>query len=410
MSRNFELLSPAGNLEKMKTVYHYGADAVYLGGRAFNLRAASHNFSKDELIEAVEYAHSIGKKVYVALNIIAHNREIKALPQFIKFLEEAKVDAVIVADLGVMSLVKENSKLPIHISTQASTANWAAVKMYKELGAKRVVLARECSLSEIRQISKNVPGIELETFVHGSMCMTYSGRCMLSQYMTSRDGNRGSCSNSCRYKYSLQEEKRPGEYYPVYEDETGSYIYNSKDLCTVDFLDEILDAGVHTLKIEGRMKTMFYGATVTRVYRQALDAYKRGEFKQNPLWREELEAISNRRYTTGFFFGELDKNCQNFEGGYTRKKDYVGSIRENLGGGEYLLDVRGRRITPGQKIEWLSPKGDIKEIEMPELISVKNGQPLDVVNPGMSAKIKLDMDFEPFDILQTDADVVDSNY
>ena len=261
-----ELLAPAGDMEKLKTVFHYGADAVYLGGKAFNLRAQSHNFSKESLKDAVNYAHAIGKKVYVTLNIIAHEKEIKALPGFVRYLEEIGVDAVIVADLGVLDVVAEESNLPIHISTQASTTNWRSIKMWKKLGAKRVVLARECTISEIKKIKDQVPEMEIEVFVHGAMCMAYSGRCMISQYMTERDGNRGACANACRWKYSVVEEKRPGEHYPVYEDDTGSYLYNSKDLCTIDFIDQLLDAGVDGLKIEGRMKTIFYAASATWKY------------------------------------------------------------------------------------------------------------------------------------------------
>jgi len=244
-----ELLSPAGNMEKLKTVLRYGADAVYMGGKAFNLRAGSSNFSIDDLRAGVEYTHSVGKKVYVTLNIIAHNRDIKALPNFIKNLEQMGVDAVIVADIGIMSLVQENSNLPIHVSTQASTANWATAKQFHKLGAKRVILARELSLDEIKGIKDKVPDLELEVFVHGAMCMTYSGRCTMSSYMSSRDSNHGMCANSCRWKYALVEEKRPGQYFPVYEDETGNYLYNSKDLCTIDFLDKIVDAGITSLKI-----------------------------------------------------------------------------------------------------------------------------------------------------------------
>ncbi len=249
-----ELLAPAGNMEKLKMAFHYGADAVFLGGKMFNLRAGSHNFTDEELKEAVEYAHSMGKRVYVTLNIIPHNNELELLPDYVKYLEEIKVDGVIVADLGVFQVVRENTDLNISVSTQASNTNWRSVKMWKDLGAKRVVLAREISLDNIAEIRAKVPDIELEVFVHGAMCMSISGRCLLSNYMTGRDANRGDCAQSCRWKYNLVEETRPNEYMPVYEDERGTYIFNSKDLCTIDIIDKILDLGVDSLKIEGRMK------------------------------------------------------------------------------------------------------------------------------------------------------------
>jgi len=398
--RSIELLAPAGNMEKLKTVFHYGADAVFLGGKAFNLRAASHNFAKDELVEAVDYAHALGKKVYVALNIIAHNREIGALPQYIKFLESAGVDALIVADLGVMALVTEHSNIPIHVSTQASTANWKAVEMLHKLGAKRVVLAREVGISEIAEIKRRVPEIEIEVFVHGSMCMAYSGRCMISQYMSSRDGNRGACSNSCRYKYTVMEEKQPGEHFPVFEDESGSYLYNSKDLCTIEFLDQLLEAGVDGLKIEGRMKTVFYAASVTRVYREALNLYMSGSYHLNPSWLKDLEAVSHRGYTSGFYLGSLDRHSQNFTGESMRSKDLVANVISR-NGHEVLLDIRGRQIFSGMKIEWLTQDGAVK-FEMPEMRRPDNGRVIDMAHPGSKVVIHTDIPFQPYDIIQID--------
>lgn len=402
MKRKIELLAPAGNMEKLKTVIHYGADAVFLGGKAFNLRAASHNFGKDELVASVQYAHSQGKKVYVALNIIAHNREITALPQYIKFLEEAGVDAVIVADLGVMGLVREHSNLPIHISTQSSTANWKAVEMLKQMGAKRVVLAREVTLLEIAEIKKRVPDIELEVFVHGSMCMAYSGRCMISQYMTSRDGNRGACSNACRYKYNVVEEQRPGEYFPVYEDESGSYLYNSKDLCTIEFIDKLLDAGVDGLKIEGRMKTVFYGASVTKAYRDALDSYLTGDYRFNPQWIKDLEAVSHRGYTSGFYLGALDRQSQNLTGEMLRSKDLVATVVSS-DGESTILDIRGRQIKAGMEVELLKPT-EVKMFVMPEMRRADNGQILQVANPGLKVRIESNLSFSPHEIIQIGVD------
>ncbi len=407
MGHNVELLAPAGNIEKLKTVLHYGADAVFLGGKAFNLRAASHNFGKDELVQAVNYAHALGKKVYVALNIIAHNREINALPQYIKFLEEAGVDAVIVADLGVMGLVKEHSQLPIHVSTQASTANWKSVEMLKLMGAKRVVLAREVTLNEITEIKRRVPDVEIEVFVHGAMCMAYSGRCMISQYMSSRDGNRGACSNACRYKYEVVEEKNPGEYFPVVEDESGSYMYNSKDLCTIEFIDRLIEAKVDSFKIEGRMKTSFYGASVTRVYRQAIDSYFKGEYKFNQNWLSELEAVSHRGYTSGFYLGSLDKDSQNFTGQMLRSKDFVANVVSREGR-KAVLDVRGGKIKPGMLVEYLS-KDKVVPFVLPELRHAESGHILEEANPGTKVWIETDLEFCPFEIIQKDVPVGTAN-
>lgn len=286
-----ELLAPAGNVEKLKTAIHYGADAVFLGGKMFNLRAGSNNFSDEELEECVQYAHERGKRVYVTLNIIPHNEELEQLPDYVKFLEKIGVDAVIVADLGVFQVVKENSNLAISVSTQASNTNWRSVKMWKDMGAKRVVLAREISLDNILEIRQKVPDIELEVFVHGAMCMSVSGRCLLSNYMTGRDANRGDCAQSCRWKYSVVEETRPGEYMPVYEDERGTYIFSSKDLCTIEFIDKILELGVDSLKIEGRMKGIFYVANVVKVYRDALDSFYSGNYKYNLNGRKNWKQL-----------------------------------------------------------------------------------------------------------------------
>ena len=294
-----ELLAPAGNMEKLKMAFHYGADAVFLGGKMFNLRAGSTNFSDEELQEAVDYAHARNKRVYVTLNIIAHNKELEILPEYVKTLEKIGVDAVIVADMGVFQVVKENSNLPISVSTQASNTNWRSVKMWKELGAKRVVMAREVSLEELAEIRIKVPDIEIEAFVHGAMCIAISGRCLLSNYMTGRDANRGDCAQACRWKYKLVEEKRPDEYFPIYEDEHGTHIFNSKDLCSIEFIDKVLDAGIDSLKIEGRMKGIYYVANAVKTYREALDSYYSGDYKYNPEWLTELQTISHRLYTEG---------------------------------------------------------------------------------------------------------------
>ena len=269
-----ELLAPAGSLEKLKIAFQYGADAVYFGGEAFSLRAAAQNFSFEEIKEGAELAHSLGKKIYCTVNVMPRNEGIEKLPEFLKSLEEAKVDAVLVSDLGVFRTVQKHTNLPIHISTQANTVNYEGCNMWHDLGAERVVLARECSLKEIKEIREHIPEeLELEVFVHGAMCMSYSGRCLLSSYMTGRDSNRGACAQSCRWKYSLVEEKRPNQYFPIEEDQHGTYIMNSKDLCMIEHLPELLEAGISSLKIEGRNKSEYYVAIVVNAYRKAIDLY-----------------------------------------------------------------------------------------------------------------------------------------
>ncbi len=384
-----ELLSPAGSMLKLKTAFRYGADAVYLGGKAFNLRAQSSNFSKDGLKEAVDYAHGLGKKVYVTLNIIAHNREIKALPNFVKYLDEIDVDAVIVADLGVLELVQDVSDLPIHISTQSSSTNWRTVKMWKRLGVKRVVLAREVTIDDMKRIKDQVPEMELEVFIHGSMCMTYSGRCNLSSYFAERDGNRGVCANTCRWKFALVEEKRPGEYFPVYEDENGSHIYNSKDLCSIEFLDKLIDAGVDGLKIEGRMKSLMYAATTAKIYRQGIDScYSEEGFKFDREWRTELETFTNRGYTSGFYFGKLDKNSEARQGGYTATHKIIGYIGEPMTEpNQYTLNVLNK-VSKGSDIEVLKPSGENKTVKVAGMYRLDNGNELDIAQPNDCIRVE----------------------
>jgi U32 family peptidase len=400
MAHDVELLAPAGNLEKLKSVLRYGADAAFLGGKAFNLRAGSSNFSMDSLREGVEYAHSQGKKVYVTLNIIAHNRDVKALPNFIKFLDEVKVDAVIVADIGIMAMVREHSSLPIHVSTQASTANWMTAKAFHDMGAKRVVLARELGLDEIKAIKDKVPDLELEVFVHGAMCMTYSGRCTMSSYMTQRDSNHGMCANSCRWKYALVEEKRPGVYYPVAEDETGSYMYNSKDLCTIDFLDKIIEAGVSGLKIEGRNRGLLYGATTTNVYRAALDCYNSGNFAVHDDWINELETYRHRGYTTGFFHGKLDRHAQRLDGKSDENYVLAGVIKDIIGPGHYLVTARNK-VTVGQEIEAVRPGIAAKtKIQALNFANPSNNAGMPDTKPGYDILMTLDAPLEIGDLLR----------
>ena len=303
--RKPELLVPASSLEVLKIATVFGADAVYIGGEAFGLRAKARNFSKEEMAQGIAFAHEHGVKVYVTVNILAHNYDLAGVREYLKELKELKPDALIIADPGIFTYAKEICpEIERHISTQQSVANHVCAQAWYDLGATRVVLAREVSLAEIAAIRQRVsPELELEAFCHGAMCVSYSGRCLLSNYMTGRDSNRGACAQPCRYQYALMEEKRPGEYFPVFEDEKGTYIMNSRDMCMIDHLDDLMAAGVDCLKIEGRAKSAYYAAIVTGAYRHCLDAVAAGE-PLDPVWRDEVEHVSHRHYSTGFFYGQ----------------------------------------------------------------------------------------------------------
>ncbi len=331
MANKVELLAPAGSLEKLKMAVLYGADAVYLGGEEFSLREAADNFTIDEIREGIAFAHNYGAKVYAAINIIAHNEDLEGIELFAQSVYEMGIDAVIVADMGVFSVIREAvPELDIHVSTQANTVNHRSAAMWYKLGAKRVVLARELPLSEMKEIRDKTPlGLELEAFVHGAMCISYSGRCLLSNYMTHRESNRGACAQPCRWKYSLVEEQRPGEVMPVYEGDNGTFIFNSKDLCLIEHLPELIEAGITSLKIEGRMKTAYYAASVVKAYREALDAYylDPSGYRFNPAWMEELQKVSHRHYYTGFFHGKPEEKGQVYNtSSYIRTYDIVGVV------------------------------------------------------------------------------------
>ena len=314
--RKLELLSPAGDMERLKMAVLYGADAVYLAGTAFGMRAFAGNFSPEELPQAVKFAHDHGVKAHVTVNIMPRNDEVVQLPDYLSQLDDAGVDALIVADLGAFNLAKKYAPhCELHVSTQQSIANYECAQAWFDLGATRVVLARECSLEEIRTIRQKVdPKLEIETFGHGAMCVSYSGRCLLSNYMTGRDSNRGACAQPCRYQYALMEEKRPGEYFPVFEDEKGTYILNSRDMCTIDHLQDLMDAGIDCIKIEGRAKSAYYAAIVTGAYRHCIDDLYAGR-PMDPVWRNEVDHVSHRIYSTGFYYG--------YPGQYTEHSRYI---------------------------------------------------------------------------------------
>lgn len=361
MNNKPELLAPAGNLEKLKIALAYGADAVYMAGKSFGLRAFGDNFADAELQQGIEFAHSLGKKTYITVNIFPHNDDLLGLPEYITRLAELGADAIIVSDLGVFRIARQVApKLPIHISTQANTTNWSTVEFWKELGASRVVLARELSLTDIQLIHQKVE-MELESFVHGAMCISYSGRCLISNYLTGRDANRGECAQPCRWKYHLTEESRPGQYFPVQEDERGTYLFNSKDLCLINHIPELVDSGLHSFKIEGRMKSIHYVATVVKAYREAIDSYFGSALPWEPkqAWLEELQKISHREYTTGFYFNKTTQHDQIYgSSSYLQTHNFIGLVKEyNPLTGMAVIEQRNN-MKVGEKIEIMQPGKD----------------------------------------------------
>ena len=398
-----ELLAPAGNMEKLKMALLYGADAVYLGGKAFGLRAFGGNFTNEELQEAVDFAHKLGKKIYVTVNIFPHNSDIAKLPAYLTFLNEIKVDAILVADLGVFTLAKEYAPdVDLHISTQANNTNWAAVNAWAELGASRVVLAREMSLEEVKEIREKC-SVELEMFVHGAMCISYSGRCLMSNYLTGRDANRGSCAQPCRWNYALVEEKRPGQYFPVLEDERGTYIFNSKDMCLLPYLPDVIASGVDSLKIEGRMKSVHYAASVVKAYREAIDSYFAApeQFAVKKEWVEELDKVSHRAYTTGFYYGRPTEKDQIYgTSSYTQTSDFVGLVLDYDEKTGFATVEQRNNMKVGQEIEIFQPHlAGYRQI-LQEMYN-DEGEAIQVApHPQQIVKIRMDKPVEPYDILR----------
>lgn len=400
-----ELLAPAGNMEKLKMALLYGADAVYLGGKAFGLRAFGGNFTNEELQEAVDFAHKLGKKIYVTVNIFPHNSDIAKLPAYLTFLNEIKVDAILVADLGVFTLAKEYAPdVELHISTQANNTNWAAVNAWGELGASRVVLAREMSLEEVKEIREKC-SVELEMFVHGAMCISYSGRCLMSNYLTGRDANRGSCAQPCRWNYALVEEKRPGQYFPVLEDERGIYIFNSKDMCLLPYLPDVIASGVDSLKIEGRMKSVHYAASVVKAYREAIDSYFAAseQFEVKKEWVEELDKVSHRAYTTGFYYGRPTEKDQIYgTSSYTQTSDFVGLVLDYDEKTGFATVEQRNNMKVGQEIEIFQPHlAGYRQI-LQEMYN-DEGEAIQVApHPQQIVKIRMDRPVEPYGILRRD--------
>ena len=363
-----ELLAPAGNMEKLRMALLYGADAVYLGGKLFGLRAFANNFSIEEMKEAVTFAHSLHKKVYVTVNIFAHNEDINALPDYLRSLEETGADALLISDLGVWSVAREVIPcMPLHVSTQANTTNWAAVKTWETLGASRVVLARELSFKEIQEIGSQTE-VELEAFVHGAMCISYSGRCWLSSYLTGRDGNRGACAQVCRWEFALTEKNRPGETYDVAGDDRGTYIMNSKDLCLLPYLPRLMEAGICSFKIEGRMKSAYYAASVVSVYRRAIDACwadpKHYTVKQE--WLDELDKVSHRPYTAGFALEKPDEKAQEYNSSaYLQTHEFTGLVHDWQKG--RLIVEQRNHMKVGETLEIFCPDGSLSTLVLEDM-------------------------------------------
>jgi len=398
-----ELLAPAGDLEKLKAAVLYGADAVYLGGRHFGLRAGAGNFDDAELAEGVRFAHAHSARVYVTVNIFAHNRDLALLPAYLESICEAGADAVIVSDPGVVSLVRRlHPDLPIHLSTQANTTNWAAARFWEELGVTRIVLARELTLEEIREIRKKA-ALELEIFVHGAMCISYSGRCLLSSYMTGRDANRGDCAQSCRWKYALAEEKRPGEYFPIEEDSRGSYILGSRDLCLIEHIPALVGAGVSSFKIEGRMKSVNYVAGVVKAYREALDAYHRDpeNYRFNPSWLAEIEKVSHRDYSTGFLFGKPGPSGQHYEGEiYRRSHVFAGLVRGyDQVTGLAVIEQRNH-FAVGDEVDFMLPRGKNIRQKVTRIIDEEGQSVAAAPHPQQVVQIPVDGPVPEFTIMR----------
>ena len=403
--RNTELLIPAGSLDVLKTAVVYGADAVYIGGEAFGLRAKAHNFSLEDMKEGVEFAHSRGVKVYVTANILAHNDDLEGVEQYFEELKSVKPDALIISDPGVFAIAKRVlPEMELHVSTQANNTNYGTYLFWYQQGAKRVVSARELSLKEIREIRARIPeNMEIESFMHGAMCISYSGRCLLSNFFTGRDANQGACTHPCRWKYSIVEETRPGEYMPVYENERGTYIFNSKDLCMIEHIPELIDAGIDSFKIEGRMKTALYVATVARTYRKAIDDFKKDPelYRQNMEWyKEEIGKCTYREFTTGFYFGKPGADAQIYDNNtYVKNFTYLGTV-ENVDERGFAKIEQKNKFSVGEMIEIMKPDGRNLQVEVKGIYDAEGQAQESAPHPKQELYIDLGVAPEEYDILR----------
>jgi len=398
-----ELLAPAGDMEKLKFALLYGADAVYLGGKHFGLRASAGNFTLEEMKEAFDFAHLLGKKAYVTVNILAHNDDLKGLKEYLLNLEAIKADGIIVSDPGIIKIAGEVvPQLPIHLSTQANTTNWVAADFWKSCGVKRIVLARELSLVEIAEI-KEKTDIEIETFVHGAMCMAYSGRCLLSNFLVGRGANQGECAHPCRYKYYLIEEKRPGQVMEIQEDMRGTYIFNSKDLCMLEHIPAMIKAGIDTFKIEGRMKSVYYVSTVVKAYRQAIDAYCQDPqaYTMDEKLIEEVSKVSHREYTTGFYFDKVTSDDHNFEtSAYKHTYDFIGVVTGYDDSKKQLIVEQRNNFSLGDEVELCPPVGENEDMVINEMFDDKLEQIEKAPHPQQIVYIASSVSFPKYTLIR----------
>ena len=403
--RRPELLIPASSLEVLKIAVIYGADAVYIGGEAFGLRAKAKNFSMEEIREGIAFAHAHDVKVYITANILAHNGDLDGVREYFAELREIKPDALIISDPGVYMIAKEVCpEIERHISTQANNTNYGTYRFWYEQGAKRVVSARELSLAEIKEIRANIPDdLEIETFIHGAMCISYSGRCLLSNYFTGRDANQGACAHPCRWKYAVVEEKRPGEYLPVYENERGTYIFNSKDLCMIEHIPELMESGIDSFKIEGRMKTALYVATVARTYRRAIDDYKQSPelYREHMAWyQEQISNCTYRQFTTGFFFGKPSDEAQIYDNNtYVKEYTYLGIVGEQNEEGLYRVEQRNK-FSVGESIEVMKPDGANITVTVQRIVDEEGNDMESAPHPKQVLYIDLGQPLAMYDILR----------
>ena len=403
--RRPELLIPASSLEVLKIAVIYGADAVYIGGEAFGLRAKAKNFSMEEIREGIAFAHAHDVKVYITANILAHNGDLDDVRKYFAELREIKPDALIISDPGVYMIAKEVCpEIERHISTQANNTNYGTYRFWYEQGAKRVVSARELSLAEIKEIRANIPDdLEIETFIHGAMCISYSGRCLLSNYFTGRDANQGACTHPCRWKYAVVEEKRPGEYLPVYENERGTYIFNSKDLCMIEHIPELMESGIDSFKIEGRMKTALYVATVARTYRRAIDDYKQSPelYREHMAWyQEQISNCTYRQFTTGFFFGKPSDEAQIYDNNtYVKEYTYLGIVGERNEEGLYRIEQRNK-FSVGESIEVMKPDGANITVTVQRIVDEEGNDMESAPHPKQVLYIDLGQPLAMYDILR----------
>lgn len=400
-----ELLVPASSLEVLQVAVIFGADAVYIGGEAFGLRAKAKNFSKEDMSEGVRFAHEHGVKVYVTANILAHNQDLEGVRKYFEELREIGPDALIISDPGVYQIAKEVCpEIERHISTQANNTNYGTYQFWYQMGAKRVVTARELSLEEIREIRSRIPeDMEIETFIHGAMCISYSGRCLLSNYLTGRDSNQGACTHPCRWEYSVMEESRPGEYFPVYENERGTFIFNSKDLCMIEHIPDLINAGIDSFKIEGRMKTALYVATVARTYRKAIDDYLKDPalYEENMSWyQEQISNCTYRQFTTGFFYGKPTQEAQIYDNNtYIKEYTYLGIVGETNEEGKYCISQRNK-FSVGEQIEVMKPNGDNIEATVKSIQDEEGNQMESAPHPKQILYIDLGIKLDRYDILR----------